>query len=381
MRRRTSISGRHVALLCVFVAVLLAPLFAQNGALQPNVADWHLFHKNNDAYWAQLLTATAGWDPIDHSKISVSATDVRKIRVAAGIGDDEPSDAILEMEGTRMQPNEYLMLTAKSGGCLRAAVYAKKFIQFAEIWSSDSLANGAGICQQPGCPKSSVTVDMKHRINVTTYSRSTPNSPACDMDSTAVFQPIGNTFDLLERKSSEAGCWAGYGSGLKDALWKAAGQAGTKAIVRVSPSMRRGYAFALTNDGAGARVLQLEWPETDSPFTESLSKETASECFSRAAALHVKVTDLMVQQGRAGELAAALNSIDFRADRCVRNAEGECTRFLDGTYFQVEVLGHPAIELFDLQHHKGYVSQNPELSEWVYRLVDEAKQSKKMAAN
>ena len=104
------------AVLCLLGAVHLAPLAAQSlGSRQPDVANWRLFHRNNDAYWARMVTAFTG--------SNFSASDVRNIRVAAGIADDDPADPIINLDATGMQPGRYLLLTAKSGGCVKAAVY------------------------------------------------------------------------------------------------------------------------------------------------------------------------------------------------------------------------------------------------------------------
>jgi len=376
--------ANFTALLCVLAAAHLAPLIAQRiGSRQPDVSDWSLFHRKNDEYWARRATAFAGWDPVDHSKLSISASDVRNIRLAAGIADDEPADAILNLEGRGMRPDQYLLLTSKSDGCLKVAVYARGLRHFTELWSSDALANGGDICQLPGCPGPQVSVGEKYRISISTYSRSAPDSSICDQRMTSTYEPKGVVFELQNQHTADSRCWVGYDAGLSSALWQAAGQGETIVIVQVLPSVAPfpdRYAIALRREPTGVDVIRMEWPEKGSPYMGDLSKVTASDCFSRQASLHVKVMAMKVPEDRAEELAIALSGIDLRTDRCPRNAEGECAMFRDGREFHVEVRGHAPMDVFDLQGSKGYISENPQLSEWIYKLLDETKRATGTAA-
>src|SRR5579871_6029454 len=100
------------SLLCFLGAVYLAQLAAQKlGSRQPEVADWRLFHRNNDAYWARMVTALAG--------STFSASDARSIRLAAGIADDEPADPIMNLDSRGMESGQYFLLTALSDGCVK----------------------------------------------------------------------------------------------------------------------------------------------------------------------------------------------------------------------------------------------------------------------
>jgi len=354
-------------------AILLAPLSAHDiGSRQPEVSDWHLFHRNNDAHWARWLTDKSGWDPVDHVKIEVSASDVRRMRLLAGIGDDEPADAILKLDAMGMRHYEYLMVTALPGGCLRAAIYRGGSGKFKELWSSDVLGNEKGICQQAGCPGSEITAGKKHEIDILTYSRSNPDGPVCDRTMIATFEPKGDTFELQDRQSRDSMCWVGYGAGLSAALWKAAGPAETIVIVKVLSAFSSPHALALQRSATGMRVLRLRWHEEESPLVGPLSTATASACFAQAASTTVSAAKLNVRRETAEGLAGALSKIDLRADRCVRAVDGQCTMFLDGRNFLVEVPGHEAVTIFDLRGEHRYVSQNPDLAGWISKLLDAA---------
>jgi hypothetical protein len=117
----------------------------------------------------------------------------------------------------------------------------------------------------------------------------------------------------------------------------------------------------------------MDWAQKDWYLAALWSEATASECFSEAASVQVKVNALEVSQSMAEDLATALNGIDLRTDRCPRDAEGECAMFVDGRSFHVQVRGHVPINLINLRGMKGYTSENPQLSAWINRLLDEAK--------
>jgi len=369
--------ANFAALLCFLGAVHVTSLAAQGlGSRQPNVVDWRLFHRNNDAYWARRVTVFSG--------SSFSASDVRSLRLTAGIADDEPADPIMNLDGRGMQPGHYLLLTAKSGGCLKAAVYERGFSQVKELWSSDKLVDEGSICQQSGCPTPQVSIGEKHTISIRTYYRSVLDNSICDQFNATTYAPKGNTYVKQDQRTGTSMCWVGYGAGLSAALWRAAGPDATLAIIQILPTVAEHpdrYALALQREGEDARIIRMDWTEMGSPYSGDLSKATASDCYSRLLSIPVKAMELKVPQNKVVELASVLNGIDLRADRCTRNAEGQCTWFLDGRTFHVEVRSHAPVNLFDLQNEKGYVSENPQLSGWIYQLLDESKRAREDPAN
>jgi hypothetical protein len=355
------------------------------GSRQPDVADWRLFHRNNDEYWARMVTATTGWwDPaLNRSKVRLSASDVRHLRLLAGIGDDEPSDPIVALIGRQMKLGQYLLVTAKPGGCLNVAVYGEGLRHFKQLWSSDALPNGSYICQPPGCPQPQVSVDEKHKINILTFSRSTPANPICDQFSSTVYEPKGKSFELTDQHTATS-CWLGYNAGLNAAFRQAAGPGETLAIVQWRPALTADqYALVLQRRPTGTSVLRMQLQQKEdwsSAVYTSMKNATALDCFSRAASVHVNVTTLEIPQNGAQDLAMALDRVDLRTDRCARCADGACARLLDGRTFYVQVGDHAPIKITDVKSLRGYVSENPQLSGWIYKLLDETKHAKEIAA-
>ncbi len=364
--------ANFIAFLCLAGTVFLPTLAAQiTGSRQPDVTDWRVFHRNNDEYWARWVTSTTpGWDPVNHSKIGLSAADVRNIRLLAGIADDEPANPIVSFVGNHMQQGQYLLVTAKSAGCLRAAVYSQGFRHFKEVWSSDSLANGGEICQQSGCPQPRVSVDEKHRINILTYSRSTQASAVCDQLGTTTYEPRSGSFELQDHHTGDSGCGVGYDAGLSAALRQAAGPGEIIGVIRILPAFSYHYALVLQHGPNDIRVLRMEWPQKSWSEWSGQAEATAADCFSRAASLLVKVKILEVSQTSAQNLADALDRVDLRTDRCARGIHGECAMITDGRAFRVEVRDHAPVGLTDVNGLRGVMSENPQLSEWVSRLLD-----------
>jgi hypothetical protein len=382
-------SGHHrVAKVIVLVwstVLAFTNTAAQEGGSQhPDVSDWRTFHHQNDEYWARLLTATTGWrgGPGDRSKVEVTAGDVRAIRILAGIADDEPSDPILEFVGGRMREDQYLLVTAKANSCVHVAVYEKHFRHPNQVWSIDALPDGSEICQPSGCAKPRVTVNEKHKISILTFLRSSPDQPVCDRLSSVTYRPKGDSFEAEDGHTSAAMCWGdSFFPGLNLAFKQAAGPGETLAIVQVLPVLGWDkYALVLRRKATALTVLRMELNREDweAPILSS-TKATASECFSRAQSVSVSVKTLDIAENRAQALVKSLDSLDFGSDHCARGADSQCAFFLDGRAFYVQVGDHAPLRLTDVEGMKGYASENPAMSAWVYRLLEEAKHAKQIA--
>lgn len=136
----------------VIVVAICMAIFAraagQQTLLQPDVKDWRAFHRENDKHWARWVTTTSGWWGSPAKKAGLSPSDVREIRLLAGIADDEPSDPIVTLRGAG-KVDRYLLLTERPDGCLNGAVYGKNFLHFKEFWSSGTPSDSRDLCEQP----------------------------------------------------------------------------------------------------------------------------------------------------------------------------------------------------------------------------------------
>jgi hypothetical protein len=216
-----------------------------------------------------------------------------------------------------------------------------------------------------------------------TFSRSTPAKPFCDQYSSAVYVPKGSSFELKDQDTGTSMCRDSYAywAGLNAALRQAAGPGATLAIVESLPALGGDrYALVLQRGNDGIRMLRMEWQrEAWSQAAYAWNNAaTTEECFSQAASFPVTVTALDISQDRVQDLVTTLEQVDLRHDRCARRADRECAWILDGRGFSVQVGNSAPILLTDVKGLRGFVSENPQLSEWVYKLLGEAKHERRI---
>jgi hypothetical protein len=349
--------------------------------------DWRAFHHRNDEYWAHWVSITTGWrDAVaNRSEVHISAADVRSMRLLAGIGDDEPSDPIVSLTGRGMKVDRFLLVTAKPNGCLNISVYGEGWRHFEQVWSTDKLPNGREICQEPACSQPRVLADEKHEIRVTTVYRSTPDQPVCDRFDSMTYAPKKDSFELTDQDTGPAPCSLdSYDTGLNAAFRKAAGAGEILAVVGIWPALspdKHVIVLKRVNDAVEILRMELREEASSAPMLYGKTKATALECFSKGLSVPVSVATLRVSEEKAQDLAMRLGKIDLRSDRCARrSANGSCAILLDGRSFTVQVGDHAPISLTDVKGLRGYVSQNPPLSEWVYKLIGETQSAKRIAA-
>jgi len=362
---------------CVCLALAASTMAAaQNiGSRNPDVSDWRSFHRQIDRDWARQVTATRVWRgmPGDHSKAEVTAKEVRAIRLAAGIPDDYQGDPILQFAW--MKEYQFLLVRATTDACMNVAVYEEGFKRLKRIWSIATMPDGQEICRSSGCPSPRANVNEKQKVTVGTAFRSTPDQPVCDRVSSATYRPKGHSFEVENQHNNDAMCWGNsFYRGLGFAFQKAAGPGVTLAIVQVLGVLKGDrYALVLQRGEAGVVALRMELNPEDWTATLFSNGTTASECFARAQSVPVNVTSLADAENWAEAMANALQSIDLESDHCARGADGQCVHFLDGREFYVQIGDRSPIGLTDVPRRRGYSSENPALSAWVYRLLEQAK--------
>lgn len=363
------------------LAVFASATAQSSSSRYPNAGDWRPFHRQNDEYWARVLTFTRVWrsQPGDHSKIEVTPKEVRAIRLAAGIPDDHQGDPIVQFAW--MKEYQFLLVTQTTDACMNVAVYEEGFSHLRRIWSIDAMPDGHKICQLSGCPRPRVMVNEKHKVNVAADFRSVPDQPVCDGVSWAIYRPKGHSFEVEAQHSDNAMCWGdSFQPGLTIAFRGSPGPGVTLAIVQVLgvPKGDR-YALVLQRGAAGVAILRMELNPEDWTAAIFSNRTTASECFARAKSVLVNVRALAIPESWAEAMANSLQSIDLGSDRCAREANGQCAYFLDGREFYVQVGEHLPISLTDLKGMRGYSSENPALSAWVYSLLEQAKLAEPIA--
>src|SRR5580700_11845746 len=86
MPRLGVILAELMMLVCLAATAFTHDTVQGVGVRKPDVSDWRAFHRQNDEYWARMVTATTGWRdaPVDHSQIRLTASEVRNMRILAG---------------------------------------------------------------------------------------------------------------------------------------------------------------------------------------------------------------------------------------------------------------------------------------------------------
>src|SRR6476620_4085885 len=104
-----------------FLAFFLAS--GQLSARGQSDFDWKAFHRANDQEWAR--------------RTGLSPEEIRKLRLAAGIADDEPENRLDKIDAKTLRHGGILFVTASgSGHCLHVSVYLHHGRGFNEIWSA-----------------------------------------------------------------------------------------------------------------------------------------------------------------------------------------------------------------------------------------------------
>src|SRR6478672_8264643 len=98
--------------LSLFLAIVPSWITAQESP----TFDWAAFHRKNDQSWAR--------------RTGLSAQEIRKLRLADGIADDEPSNPLDTIDARTLPGGRILLVTAAgSGHCLTVNVFSRSGFQ------------------------------------------------------------------------------------------------------------------------------------------------------------------------------------------------------------------------------------------------------------
>jgi len=116
---------------------LIAPL-SNVSAQSSSTFDWVAFHHAEDLIWSR--------------KTGLSPKEIRNLRLAVGIADDEPSNPLNAIDA-RTLSNERIFLTTVSGSgqCLNVNVLHRHGKGFQKLWSAGAMPDGSAFCHPPAC--------------------------------------------------------------------------------------------------------------------------------------------------------------------------------------------------------------------------------------
>src|ERR1043166_8571916 len=114
---------------------------------------WKVFHRANDREWSY--------------KTGLPPEDIRRLRLAAGIDDDEELNPIDWIDAKTLGHERILLVTAAgSGHCLTVAVYEPHGRGFRKLWSEYAMPDGGGFCHPSLCRDARAWAAKKNQIMV-----------------------------------------------------------------------------------------------------------------------------------------------------------------------------------------------------------------------
>jgi hypothetical protein len=346
------------------ILFFLVSLFAvgQNGPV-PGV-DWVSFHKKSDQFWA--------------IRSRLSLHDVRSLRLAAGIKDDEPSDSIEMMDGKTLGRDQVLLVTAtNSGQCLDVTVYKPGWTKFAKLWSTASTPENKAFCRPPACHAPRAWATGKGVVTVTLAKAGPGADATCDTDEILTYRWKNSTYELMSDRTVAGRCdFHTYLRAMNEALTQIQAPGDTIAMVVVASPFAEKYAIAIrrTPDGSSVYHFQIPRGSSNGGITDG---QPPSQCIESAKVKLTELETVPLTSVQVQQFVSALRDIDPRTDRCPRTATGVCAFFFDASEFLVWLPNGTQVRLTRVDGSKRFFSENPALSQWIESLLE----STKMAEN
>jgi hypothetical protein len=343
-----------------FLFVLAMALWPPPAAAQDSsVFDWVAFHRANDQSWAQ--------------RTGLPPKDVRKLRLAAGVADDEPSNPIDAIDAKTLPRGRILFVTAAgSGHCLNVSVFHRRGRSFEELWSESETPEGGGFCHPSLCRDATTWATRKNQV-IVVVPVNLEGAPmgVCDENVILTYKGAGRNFVLAETKHLAAQCGLDdYQRALHMAFAEPEGSVSPAldrlVTIHIFPSFRpeSAIAFEKTENGLAISRLafsQQAWKQL-AIFTR---RQTPSQCIAAAKSIPIERTQVNISRGDAQRLLDDLKKIDLQTDSCPRLADGSCAHIFDGETFTIILEDGRLLRLTNVEGIKGVRSQNPALSHWV----------------
>ncbi|HEY6969616.1 MAG TPA: hypothetical protein VJA94_10455 [Candidatus Angelobacter sp.] len=327
--------------------------------------DWKAFHRKNDAYWAKAT--------------GLSTREVRALRLAAGIEDDEPSNPIDWIDVKRLSRGHILFVTAGgSGHCLNVAVFVPHWNHFRELWSAAEKPDGAGFCHPSLCRPPEARASKKGEITVIVPEQSADSAMGvCNQSDVLIYRWNGTTYALAERKSVTATqCGLdNYFDALHTAFSRLAEPGETLAMVERLPALRPESAVVFQRVSGQIKVVRVVlekglWSQI-SYLTHPIAPADCVAMGRSAPAAERK--ELAITSQQAEKFLADLSGIDRQTEKCPRRADGSCGYVLDGTFYAVYFPDGSMSRITGLSPRVDLISENPALLCWVNSLLQTSK--------
>ena len=262
------------------------------------------------------------------------------------------------------------------GRCLKLTVFRKSgFLgrDFTQIWSAEGTPSLDDFCSPVSCRPPTVFAVKNDKpspsgespIFVASVPRPTsPEDHACDNNLLVRYRNHGDGYEIAGEEIAPAA------RGVYDCLAQTDQsllQGDDIAVIEVLPALAvRRFAMAIREIDGGLIAEKIEIPRRT---LDASTSSRPSDC--RPLPLK-KVSRLHLDSKTLSEFLEDLKRIDLRSDRCPRQKRGECAWILDGIGYRVVLKGTRPINLTDIEGEPKIRSENPELYEWVQKLLKDA---------
>jgi hypothetical protein len=364
--------------LAIIAAVLVAACSAKGSKLLPASAsatsesftDWITFHRQQDREWSR--------------RTGLSVAQVRSLRQAAGIPDDQPFDSINSIDARTLPGQRVLFVTfSDNGHCLDVAVYRPTGSTFREVWSQSSAPDGSGFCRPSLCGNPRASATKKGEINIAVPVRvESAQLGACDRLRVLTYARFGRTYSRArdQTRDAQASFWT---RDLALARLFGADPADSDRIltlqIRPAFSLPRAIAFDRKMNGLQLSSLSVG-PEADSKLAFLTRKITAFDYLKEAQAVSVAKAPLALSADLAQTFLDELSQINLQVAACVTDSNGNCALLLDGTKYVLTTADGRTIELTDTGGLPGVKCENPALLSWILKLQTALKDSEQLTA-
>ena len=340
----------------------------------PSGFNWKAFHRANDREWSQ--------------KTGLPPEDIRRLRLAADIKDDEPSNPIDSIDAKTLGHERILLVTAAgSGHCLTVAVYQRHGRGFQQLWSSYSMPDEAGYCHPSLCRDAAAWATKKNQVVVSVpVQREGAEMGICDEDIVLTFQGTGKTYSLVKTDHLAAACTIeDIKRGLSEAFAsdESSDSAGIERLATVFalPSFGREWAIVINKTANGLQVKRLAFREQAFRKISLFSKrQTPTQCIAEIKSIPIDGVAASISQQEAQRLVDELSKIDRNADSCPREPQGTCAHLMDGLTYTLVFPDGWTVQLTEIEGLENIRSENQALLNWVHELSRYVEGSRKNAA-
>jgi hypothetical protein len=305
----------------------------------------------------------------------LSLGDVHRLRLAAGISDDDLPNRIVHIDDKTLGHHEILLTIYSRGDpCLTAEVFAHHGRNFQQLWSLGEMPGGLTPCALPHCPAPGASATKAGEVVITVPARRDgAKYDVCDDNVLLTYRPVGTSLEFASERKILAKDFCGVSSQFYYVAFSPADEGNRIASIEVmrSPSgSPSALVFQKSQDGPVAMHFSIPreiWLQSVRSNVARFS--TPSECIESATSAPIERTRLPLTGEQVQALLDSLAKIDLRTDRCPRRADGECALIMDGVHYFLQLPNGRTVTLTDTRDFPEIRSENPALSDWVYEVL------------